>query len=259
MFFDAYGDEANPTLVLLHGAAALDTFANQYQALSRWFYVLVPHLPGAGEAAQEPYEPRQTCDALAAWIASLNKGKVRLMGHSVGAELAVQLVSRHEALFSRAVFLSPWLCASPASVRLYVSMARMTYRSLKNAKLLRAQAKYWHFSEEQAERLVGYSAKIPLETYLAFFEKRTALSDLPDYPGVSIPMLAMCARGDTGETKSSVRALGDQNTNCLTVVFPQGSHDFVLRSSDLLNPMLLDFLTQDLPSSPATQGSAQTE
>ena len=259
MFYDAYGDEAHPTLVLLHGAAALDTFANQYQALSRWFHVLVPHLPGAGEAAQEAYEPQAVCSELAEWIASLGKGKVCLMGHSVGAEIAVQLVSQYEALFSRAVFLSPWLDASPASVRLYVAMARMTYRSLKNAKLLRAQAKYWHFSAEQTERLVEYSAKIPLETYLAFFEKRTALSSLSGYPDVSIPMLAMCARGDTGETKSSVRALGEQNTNCLTVVFPQGSHDFVLRSSDLLNPMLLDFLTQDLPSSPATQESAQTE
>jgi pimeloyl-ACP methyl ester carboxylesterase len=260
MFFDTYGDNEKPTLVLLHGAAALDTFANQYQALSRWFHVLVPHLPGAGEAAQEPYDPRQTCDALAEWIASLGAGRVYLMGHSVGAELAVRLVSEHEALFCRAVFLSPWLNATPASIRLYASMARMTYRSLKNAGLLRMQAKYWHFSDGQTARLIDYSAKIPLETYTAFFEKRTMLTGLAGYPGVSIPMLAMCARGDTGETKASVRALGEQNTNCLTVVFPQGSHDFVLRSAALLNPLLLDFLTQELPAaSPATQGSAQTE
>ena len=49
MVFDAYGDSKNPTLVLLHGAAALDTFAHQYDALTQRFYVLVPHLPGAGD------------------------------------------------------------------------------------------------------------------------------------------------------------------------------------------------------------------
>lgn len=243
MFFDTYGEAQNPTLILLHGAAALDTFSHQYESLARWFHVLVPHLPGAGEAAAEPYDPQATADEVAAWIASLNLGTVLLMGHSVGAELAVKLVSEHASLFSRAVFLSPWLNASEATTRRYGKMARMTYGAVKNAGLLRMQAKYWGFSPEQTEKLVAYSPRIPLETYAAFFEKRIHLSELTGYSAVTIPMLAMCARGETAETKSSVRTLGEQNTNCLTVIFPQGSHDFVLRNYNLLNPMLLDFLT----------------
>ena len=243
MFFDAYGDERNPVLVLLHGAAALDTFANQYDMLAQSFRVLVPHLPGAGEAAAEAYDPQATADAVAAWIASLNVGKVLVMGHSVGAELAVKLVSEHEELFSRAVFLSPWLLASKGSVKLYAGMARMSYGAIKNEKLLRMQAKYWNLNAAQADRMVAYSPKISLDTYVSFFEKRIQLYELSGYPAVSIPMLAMCARGDSGETKTSVRTLGEQNTNCLTVIFPQGSHDFVLRCANLLNPMLLDFLT----------------
>ena len=243
MFFDAYGEEKNPVLVLLHGAAALDTFANQYDLLAEHFRVLVPHLPGAGEAAAEAYNPQAMADAVAAWIASLNVGKVLVMGHSVGAELAVKLVSEHEELFSRAVFLSPWLLASSGSVKLYTGMARMSYSAVKNERLLRMQAKYWNLTPAQADRMVAYSLKIPLETYVSFFSKRIQLGELSGYPAVSIPMLAMCARGDSGETKASVRALGDKNTNCLTVIFPQGSHDFVLRCANLLNPLLLDFLT----------------
>ncbi len=245
MFFDAYGDEQNPVLVLLHGAAALDTFANQYDLLAQHFRVLVPHLPGAGEAAAEAYDPQATADAVAAWISSLGVGKVLLMGHSVGAELAVKLASEHEELFLRAVFLSPWLLASAASTKLFAGMARMTYRSTKNEKLLRMQAKYWNLNATQADRMVAYTKQISPETYVSFFEKRIHLGELSGYASVSIPMLSMCARGDSGETKASVRALGDQNTNCLTVIFPQGSHDFVLRQAGLLNPMLLDFLTAD--------------
>ena len=245
MFFDTYGDAKNPTLILLHGAAALDTFSHQYDALASRFHVLVPHLPGAGEAVAQAYDPQAVVDALAEWIASLNLGKVLLMGHSIGAELAVKLVSEHESLFSRAVFLSPWLNATEQSTKLYNSMARMTHRSVKNAKLLRMQAKYWGYTPEQAEKLVSYSANIPFDTYVSFFQKRIHLSELGGYRDVQIPMLAMCARGETAQTKSSVRSLGEQNTNCLTVIFPKGSHDFVLRCYDLLNPILLDFLTQD--------------
>jgi len=243
MIFDTYGDEKNPVLILLHGAALLDTFSHQYEPLSRWFRVLVPHLPGAGEAAAEPYAPQTVSDALAAWISSLGVGRVTLMGHSVGAELAVKLISEHEALFSRAVFLSPWLNASTGSIRLYTRMARMSYGAIKSAPLLRMQAKYWGLRPEEAERVIRYSPRIPLETYVGFYAARIYLRDLSGYAGVKIPMLAMCAKGETAETKSSVRMLGEQNENCLTVVFPQGSHDFLLRNYKLLNPVLLDFLT----------------
>lgn len=245
MVFDSYGNSSNPTLVLLHGAAALDTFAHQYDALAKRFYVLVPHLPGAGEAAAEAYNPQETCDALAAWIASLNAGRVLLMGHSVGAQLAVKLVSEHEALFSRAVFLSAWLISSEKSVKSLSSLARMSYGAIKSAYLLRLQAKYWGMTPEQAEKLVAYSQKIKLNTYVGFYANRIYLKDLPGYASVKIPMLAMCAKGETAEMKQSLNALGEQNTNCLTVIFPQGSHDFVLRNYGLLNPMLLDFLTAE--------------
>lgn len=243
MVFDSYGNSSNPTLVLLHGAAALDTFTHQYDALAERFFVLVPHLPGAGEAAAKEYNPQATADALAEWIASLQVGKVLIMGHSVGAQLAVKLVSEHEELFSRAVFLSAWLISSEKSVKSLSILARMTYGAIKNANLLRLQAKYWGMSPEQAEKLVIYSQKIKLNTYVGFYTNRILLKDLPGYASVKIPMLAMCAKGETAEMKASLQALGEQNTNCLTVIFPQGSHDFVLRNYGLLNPMLLDFLT----------------
>ena len=245
MIFDSYGDSKNPTLVLLHGAAALDTFTHQYDALTERFHVLVPHLPGAGEAAAEAYNPQETSDALAAWIKSLNVGKVLVMGHSVGGQLAVKLVSEHEELFSRAVFLSAWLISSEKSVKTLASIAKMSYGAIKNASLLRMQAKYWGMSEQQAEKLVAYSQKIKRNTYVGFYANRILLKDLPGYAKVNIPMLAMCAKGETAEMKASLNALGEQNTNCLTVLFPQGSHDFVMRNYRLLNPMLMDFLTAE--------------
>ena len=247
MVFDTYGNPENPKLILLHGAAALDTFAHQYDALAKRFYVLVPHLPGAGEAAAEAYNPQETCDALAAWIASLGTDRVRIMGHSIGAQLAVKLVSEHEALFCRAVFLSAWLISSEKSVKNLSILARLSYGAIKSANLLRLQAKYWGMTPEQGEKLVTYSQRIKLNTYVGFFANRILLRNLPGYASVRIPMLAICAKGETAEMKASLDALGKQNTNCLTVVFPQGSHVFVLRNYGSLNPMLLDFLTATEP------------
>ena len=50
LVYDEYGASEAPTLLLLHGAAALDTFAGLYDSLSRQYHLVIPHLAGAGQA-----------------------------------------------------------------------------------------------------------------------------------------------------------------------------------------------------------------
>ena len=57
IYFDEYGERKNPTILLLHGAAALDTFCNQY-CFSMQYHLVVPHLHGAGKSADKVYDPK---------------------------------------------------------------------------------------------------------------------------------------------------------------------------------------------------------
>ena len=50
LYYDEYGSKENPTIMLLHGAGALDTFCRQY-CFSDKYHLIVPHLAGAGKAA----------------------------------------------------------------------------------------------------------------------------------------------------------------------------------------------------------------
>ena len=47
LYYDEYGNKENPTILLLHGAGALDTFCRQY-CFSDKYHLVVPHLAGAG-------------------------------------------------------------------------------------------------------------------------------------------------------------------------------------------------------------------
>lgn len=59
LYYDEYGSKENPTIMLLHGAGALDTFCRQY-CFSDKYHLIVPHLAGAGKAAAEIYKPEKT-------------------------------------------------------------------------------------------------------------------------------------------------------------------------------------------------------
>ncbi len=241
MYFDEYGSRENPTVVLLHGAGVVDTFARQYEALAGYHFV-VPHLYGSGQETAEPYTPDKAIAAVLEIIRDLGKEKVSLVGHSMGGQLSVALATRHEALFDRAAFLSPWVCSTEKTVRMYGKLAGIMAALMRVSSLVRIQAKYWGFTPEQTEFMAGYSRNITKEQYAAWFTRRIFLDDLPGYSSVRIPMLAVCGEKEIKEMKHSVEELGRRNPRCKTIILPGARHDFPLRNSEALNPILLSFL-----------------
>ena len=243
IFFDEYGSRSKPTILLLHGAAATDMFCHQYGFQSD-YHLVVPHLFGSGKEVGKVYDPDQMIEALAELVRSLGRDKIMVMGHSLGGELAVALVAKYPDFFSKAVFLSAWVCPSDRSVRLYTKIARYSCFTLKFAPLVRWQANYWHYTKEQADFMVEYSRKITPEQYAAWFSRRIRLDALPEYSSASLPILAVCGAKEVPEMKASLRELGRRNPNCRTLLLEKASHDYPLRMPGKLNPILLDFFGQ---------------
>ena len=96
-------DKSQPTVLLLHGAG----FDHTTWALhSRWFAhhgygVLAPDLPGHGRSKGAPLG---TIAEMADWTAALldaaGAAKARLIGHSMGALIALETAARHPARVS---------------------------------------------------------------------------------------------------------------------------------------------------------------
>jgi pimeloyl-ACP methyl ester carboxylesterase len=241
MYYDEYGKRENHTIVFLHGAAATDTFCNQYCFQDK-YHLVVPHIYGSGKEVEETYEPQKTIKALAELIKGLGKDKVTLIGHSLGGELAVAMASQYEYLFDKAVFLSAWVCATQKSIDRYVKIASYSSFTLKFSWLIRLQAKYWHYTKQQEDFMVEYSRKITPEQYSAWFKNRIFLEDQTNYSNIKIPMLAVCGKKEVKEMISSTEELCRRNPNCKTIFLDNANHDFPLRHADLINPILLDFI-----------------
>lgn len=243
IYFDEYGDRDKPTILLLHGAAATDTFCNQY-CFQETYHLIVPHLYGSGKEIDKVYEPQKQLEALVELIKSIGKEKIIVMGHSLGAELTVALVSKYPDFFSKAIILSAWVCASEKSIQTYTKIARYSQFTLKIASLVRWQANYWHYTKEQAEFMVEYAKKITVEQYTAWFSHRVKLDELPEYNAIMLPVLAVCGTKEVAEMKKSILELGKRNPNCRTIMIEKANHDYPLRKPELLNPILLDFLKE---------------
>ncbi len=243
LHYDEYGSKDNPTILLLHGAGALDTFSQQY-CFAGQYHLVVPHLPGAGQAADEIYEPEAAVQALLALAGHLDQQKIGVIGHSLGAQLAIRLVCARPEKFRFAVFLSAWAAPNPKTVRRYCALAGVAAKLLHWKWLVRLQGRYWNYSAEQADTMAAYSGRITPRGYRAFFANTLELSKLPAYPAVRLPMLAICGSRETRGVKASLAMLA-QNPCCRTVILRGANHDFPMRSAARCNPILEEFILEN--------------
>ncbi|MDE6905092.1 MAG: alpha/beta hydrolase [Lachnospiraceae bacterium] len=240
VYYDEYGSKENPTILLLHGAGALDTFCRQY-CFSDKYHLVVPHLAGAGKAAAKIYEPEKTVCELFTLIKSLHKKGIGVIGHSLGGQIAIMLVSKQPELFNFAVFLSAWVNPKPKTIWMYCSFAGLSAKMLHWKWLVLLQGKYWHYTRGQANNMAEYSKQITSLVYHSFFSNTLDLSKLPEYQAITIPMLAICGSKEVRDVKTSL-TLPAQNPSCQTIALQGANHDFPMRNANQLNQILEKFI-----------------
>ena len=243
LYCDYYGNPANPPLLLLHGAGALDTFSNQY-FLGKKYYLIVPHLPGAGVNAGCEYNMEETVSWLLQLTEKISSEKIAVMGHSLGAQLAAVMVFTHPDKFSCGILLSPWLIPDEKSIKLYKSLSGIASAMLGWKWLVKLQGKYWNMTKKQSEYMAEYSRNITPEVYASFFEQTGNLENYPQYKSLSVPVLALRGRKETRLIKQTV-ALLSENKNFTAEILPGCSHDFPMRKYKLLNPVISRFLSEN--------------
>ena len=244
LYYDEYGNRENPTILLLHGAGAFDTFCKQY-CFSDKYHLVVTHLAGAGRVADEIYEPEKTVEELFTLIKTLHKKQIGVIGHSLGGQMAIMLVSKQPELFNFAVFLSAWVNPKPKTIRMYCSLAGLSAKMLHWRWLVLLQGKYWNYTKEQADNMAEYSKRITPQVYYSFFANTLDLAKLPEYQEVTITLLAICGSKEIRDMKTSLKLLS-QNPNCRTITLQGANHDFPMRNAKQLNPILEKFILECL-------------
>ncbi|MBD8036074.1 alpha/beta hydrolase [Solibacillus sp. A46] len=240
IYYEQYGDPNRPTIILLHGAMAVHTFTQQYSLLKD-YHIVLPHLYGAGKSVEILYEPEKLSQEIVELIRSLNKPKVGIIGHSIGAQLAVKLVSDNPELFSFAVFFSANICPNEKTIQMYCKFAPITVKLLRFNWIVKMQGRYWNYSKEQANDMVAYAQKITEENYKAFFTETLNIINLPHFYTVSVPMLAICGERESKDIRESLKLLGE-NKHCNVATISKAGHDFPMRNAVKINPILIEFI-----------------
>ncbi len=104
-------DPAAPTLVMLHGLASNHTRWSEFVAytkLRRDWNLLRPDLRGHSHSmTRRPYHHEQWCDDLAEILRHEGLRRIVIIGHSLGAQIAMHFALRYPSLCSGLILLDP--------------------------------------------------------------------------------------------------------------------------------------------------------
>lgn len=147
------GSESSPALVLVHDflVSRLE-FDDVIDALAERFHVIAPDLPGFGESekpnpARYAYGIEAFSEAIADLIAAFGVGRAHVIGHSMGAAIALTLAADHPELVQRLVLEDALCYPFPMSLKtrlpLMPVIGGIVFKQLYGRALFRA-----HFRED---------------------------------------------------------------------------------------------------------------
>lgn len=114
------------TFVLVHGIGmGRSVFADAARHLRRNARVIAVDLPGYGEAPEPPRTPaiERLADLVAAFLIERVPGRIVLVGHSMGSQVALEVAARHPGVVSCLVLAAPTV--DRRARRPFVQMARL--------------------------------------------------------------------------------------------------------------------------------------
>ena len=198
MNYYEYGKENDKTIVFLHGANFVHSFGRQYP-LAEKYHLIIPHIMGYGDAADEIFDTEAAVKQLADFIDDIGK-KVTLVGFSLGAQLSVKLCAEYPQYFSSAIIVSPWLI--------------------------------------KKEPMLSKMQNVHIETVRSSVDNGITLDTINGFENADFPVIALAGSKEQAEVHDSVKGLAAMNKNCRYEIWDKAAHNippmFAKRFNELI-------------------------
>jgi pimeloyl-ACP methyl ester carboxylesterase len=233
LFVRESGPIGAPTVLLLHGGEYSGRSWQPVVERLQRYRCLVPDLPQHGESFQPgKFEMTRAATALAELIRSrAGIDRVHVVGHSLGAQVGVQLLATEPELVDRAVLCGTIVNAMPV-VRLTAPLLGLVARISRSVTFHRNA----RLATVPAAKIDGYREDMRLmpASQIAHLVEASAGFTLPEWLDKSdSPALFVAGSEEMRLVRRSARALAQRMANGVEGVAVGMDHDWPLRCPDL--------------------------
>ncbi len=251
---------AGPTVVLIHGVGMnAQIWAPQIAALAAHHDVIAIDMLGHGRSLLPPEPPALAdyADAVIGVLDALDVPKAALIGHSMGALVALQTGLQHADRVERLVAMNGVFQRSPELRRAVLARAEELEQKGFSASIAPTLARWFGDPVPEALAPVCALARDALQNVRVDGYRRTyalfATSDAvfaPTLPNLAMPALFLTGAEDANSSPAMSQAMADLAPHGRAEIVPGVRHMMALTHPDDINARLLAFLAETPAAAP---------
>ncbi len=245
-----------PTLVFIHGLSGSSSAWREYeQAFDHKYNLMVCDLRGHGRSKKFPHTADYLIGLLADDIekiaARFSLGPFIIIGHSFGATVALDYISRYQSRVRAAVFLSPsfrtrnvgWMRPFMGTLDLVGKLLEpFGVRSAAGRQL--DYTKYVRTGDWNLRRIFADVGNTTVRVYLKCLTQIYHYDGEPLLPALRIPVLIIHGKRDTMAPLRFALAAAKQIKDCRSVILPDANHIAILNNFPEVRTAIERFVDQ---------------
>ena len=235
MQYREYGSERQKTLILLHGGGlSWWNYREQAQLLEKDFRVILPILDGHALSDRPFTSIEENAAEIISFIDEHCGGAVDLLGGlSLGAQIAVEMLSQREKLCRCALIESAMLIPSKLTHSLVAPALSGSYGLIRNRSFARTQFRSLHIKEELFEDYYRDSCRIGKSDMIAFLQANALYALKPSIARCGAKLHVYAAGKEPRGVLRSAELLRGTVDGCDLTVLPGLYHgEFSLNHAD---------------------------
>jgi len=250
MHLNVTGPSGAPTILFLHAAGTSAWMWRPIAARLELFHCLIPDLPGHGQSAGVPWHSLDdTADQLADLIGRhANAGRAHIVGLSLGAYVALRLVTRHPERCNHIVLSGVNVLPFPHPTLMRLAGCLML-PLMKRDFMVRAQAKALRIPEDQIDEYRFAAKAMSLRAFLRIGNELMTFRAEQDLKRLDHPALVLAGEREQGLIRRSVPELLKALPNAQGYLVPGVGHGWSGEAPDLFARVLQAwFMGQQMPN-----------
>ncbi|MEH7523139.1 alpha/beta hydrolase [Bacillus sp. JJ1503] len=240
LYYKEYGDKEAPLMLFLHGGGVSGWMWRQQIQYFAHYHCIVPDLPGHGQSThEEPFSIKSSANQLLALIEEkAHEKEVIILGFSLGAQIAIQMLSLKPDLIDFAIINSALVRPIPFAKKIINPSIKLFYPLIKNRSFSKLQAKTLYISKDDFEQYFQESRQMKLETLVSIMEENMSFQIPKHFENAKGKILVTVGEKERVMMKISAIDLVKNNPNCKGVILSKIGHGVSLAKPDLFNQMV---------------------
>ncbi|WP_155591428.1 alpha/beta fold hydrolase [Lysinibacillus cavernae] len=250
MHYEEYGDVHNHLMMFIHGGGVGGWMWDQQVQYFSNYHCVVPEL-----MSQSPFSIEQCAKELLLLIEKKANGQpVIVIGFSLGAQIAVQMLSIKPWLIDFAIINSALVIPSPTMERMLQPFIRLTFPLMKNKTFAKLQAKALYVNDDYFERYYHDSSTMKVDALIQILRENMTFSIPHDFHKAQGRILITVGDKEKSIMKKSAKALVRSHSNSSGVILNNIGHGVSLADPAFFNRFVENWISQgQLPEGIAIQ------